>query len=173
MERSPEIFASLPALRCMSRPLAYLITFACYGIRLQGSEPGSLDRHHNAIGSLCIPPEAKRRNQAAWLMRERTYLLDASRRRTVLRAIREMVDEVLTQLSRRFDAMYSGVGRPSIAPEKLLRAQLLQMLYSIRSERLLMEEIDYSLLFRFLVNVVASHTSSSMFNPTNQRLDTC
>src|SRR5437762_11089092 len=57
-----------------------------------------------------------------------------------LRAIREMVDEVLTQLSRRFDAMYSGIGRPSIAPEKLLRAQLLQMLYSIRSERLLMEE---------------------------------
>jgi hypothetical protein len=54
-----------------------------------------------------------------------------------LRAIRKMVDEVLTQLSRRFDAMYARVGRPSIAPEKLLRAQLLQMLYSIRSERLL------------------------------------
>src|SRR2546429_500892 len=53
-----------------------------------------------------------------------------------LRAIREMVDEVLTQLSRRFDTMYSRVGRPSIAPEKLSRAQLLQMLYSIRSERL-------------------------------------
>ena len=50
-------------------------------------------------------------------------------------AIREMVDEVLTQLSRRFDTMYARVGRPSIAPEKLLRAQLLQMLYSIRSER--------------------------------------
>jgi transposase len=56
-----------------------------------------------------------------------------------LRAIRTMVDEVLTQLSRRFDAMYARVGRLSIAPEKLLRAQLLQMLYSIRSERLLME----------------------------------
>jgi Transposase domain (DUF772) len=54
-----------------------------------------------------------------------------------LRAIRAMVDEVLSQLSRRFDAMYARVGRPSIAPEKLLRAQLLQMLYSIRSERLL------------------------------------
>ena len=58
-----------------------------------------------------------------------------------LRAIRTMMDEVLTQLSPRFDRMYARVGRPSIAPEKLLRAQLLQMLYSIRSERLLMEEI--------------------------------
>src|ERR1700751_5739992 len=55
-----------------------------------------------------------------------------------LRAVRAMVDEVLTQFSRRFDRMYAKVGRPSIAPEKLLRAQLLQMLYSIRSERLLM-----------------------------------
>jgi len=50
-----------------------------------------------------------------------------------LRAIRAMVDEVLAQLSRRFDTMYTRVGRPSIAPEKLLRAQLLQMLHSIRS----------------------------------------
>jgi transposase len=55
-----------------------------------------------------------------------------------LRAVRAMVDEVLIQLSRRFDRMYAKVGRPSIALEKLLRAQLLQMLYSIRSERLLM-----------------------------------
>src|SRR5258708_4861032 len=67
-----------------------------------------------------------------------------------LRAIRAMVDEVLTQLSRQFDTMYARVGRPSIAPEKLLRAQLLQMLYSIRSERLLMEEMDYNLLFRWM-----------------------
>jgi transposase len=72
-----------------------------------------------------------------------------------LRAIRTMVDEVLTQLSRRFDAMYARVGRPSIAPEKLLRAQLLQMLYSIRSERLLMEEMDYNLLFRWFVGLNA------------------
>src|SRR5207244_3841666 len=70
-----------------------------------------------------------------------------------LLAIRAMVDEVLTQLSRRFDAMYASVGRPSIPPEKLLRAQLLQMLYSIRSERLLMEEIDYSMLFRWFVGL--------------------
>jgi transposase len=58
-----------------------------------------------------------------------------------LRAIRAMVDEVLTQLSRRFDAMYARVGRPSIPPEKLLRAQLLQMLYSIRSERFLRDTL--------------------------------
>src|SRR5438132_57237 len=70
-----------------------------------------------------------------------------------LRTIRAMVDEVLTQLSRRFDAMYARVGRPSIPPEKLLRAQLLQMLYSIRSERLLMEEMAYSMLFRWFVGL--------------------
>jgi len=72
-----------------------------------------------------------------------------------LRAIRAMVDEALTQLSGRFDAMYASVGRPSIAPEKLLRAQLLQMLYSVRSERLLMEELDYNLLFRWFVGLNA------------------
>jgi len=72
-----------------------------------------------------------------------------------LRPIRLMVDEVLRQLSRRFDSMYARVGRPSIAPEKLLRAQLLQMLYSIRSERLLMEEMDYNLLFRWFVGLNA------------------
>jgi Transposase and inactivated derivatives len=70
-----------------------------------------------------------------------------------LRAIRSMVDEILGQLSRRFDSMYASAGRPSIPPEKLLRAQLLQMLYSIRSERLLMEEIDYSMLFRWFVGL--------------------
>ena len=72
-----------------------------------------------------------------------------------LRAIRTTADEVLTQLSRRFDTMYSRMGRPSIAPEKLLRVQLLQMLYSIRSERLLMEEMDYNLLFRWFVGLNA------------------
>ena len=70
-----------------------------------------------------------------------------------LRAIRTMVDEVLGTLSPQFDHMYASEGRPSIAPEKLLRAQLLQMLYSVRSERLLMEEIDYSVLFRWFVGL--------------------
>ena len=70
-----------------------------------------------------------------------------------LRKIRVMADEALTNMSKRFDAMYAKVGRPSIPPEKLLRAQLVQMLYSIRSERLLMEEIDYSVLFRWFVGM--------------------
>jgi transposase len=72
-----------------------------------------------------------------------------------LRAIRVMVDEVLARMSGSFDAMYADVGRPSIAPEKLLRAQLLQLLYSVRSERLLMEEMDYNLLFRWFVGLNA------------------
>ena len=70
-----------------------------------------------------------------------------------LRAIRTMVDQALGNMSGRFDVMYSTIGRPSIAPEKLLRAQLIQMLYSVRSERLLMEEIDYSVLFRWFVGM--------------------
>lgn len=70
-----------------------------------------------------------------------------------LRAVRFMTDEILQSMSPLFDAMYAERGRPSIAPEKLLRAQLLQMLYSVRSERLLMEEIDYSILFRWFVGL--------------------
>jgi len=81
-----------------------------------------------------------------------------------LRTIRAMVDEVLSQLSRRFDTMYASVGRPSIPPEKLLRAQLLQMLYSIRSERLLMEEIDYSMLFRWFVGL---NLDEEVWDPTS------
>jgi transposase len=64
-----------------------------------------------------------------------------------------MADEALKNMSERFDGMYAKTGRPSIPPEKLLRAQLIQMLYSIRSERLLMEEIDYSMLFRWFVGM--------------------
>src|SRR5512136_2268743 len=70
-----------------------------------------------------------------------------------LRPIREMTDEVLRQLSPRFARLYPKTGRPSIAPEKLLRALLLQVLYSIRSERLLMEQLDYNLLFRWFVGL--------------------
>ena len=72
-----------------------------------------------------------------------------------LRAVRATMDEILNQLSRQFDRMYARVGRPSIAPEKLLRAQVLQMLYSIRSERMLMEQMDYNLLFRWFVGLNA------------------
>ena len=80
-----------------------------------------------------------------------------------LRAIRAMVDQVLAQLSRRFDRMYAVVGRPSIPPEQLMRAQLLQMLYTVRSERLLMEEMDYNLLFRWFVGLNAD---DDVWDPT-------
>src|SRR6185369_3823589 len=70
-----------------------------------------------------------------------------------LRPIRRMTDAALERLSPRFDRLYSATGRPSIPPEKLLRALLLQLLYSIRSERLLMEELDYNILYRWFVGL--------------------
>jgi transposase len=75
-----------------------------------------------------------------------------------LRAVRATTDEVLGNMSALFDAMYAEGSRPSIPPEKLLRAQLLKMLYSVRSERLLMEEIDYSILFRWFVGLNLDET---------------
>jgi transposase len=89
-----------------------------------------------------------------------------------LRAIRAIVDEVLSQLSGRFDTMYARIGRPSIAPEKLLRAQLLQFLYSIRSERLLIEEMDYNLLFRWFVGLNADEEvwDATTFTKNRDRL---
>lgn len=70
-----------------------------------------------------------------------------------LRPIRQLVDEILRELSRDFDRLYASTGRPSIPPERLLRAQLLQIFYSIRSERLLMEQLDYNILFRWFVGL--------------------
>ena len=70
-----------------------------------------------------------------------------------LRAIRAMTDRVFAELAPRFTKMYSDIGRPSIPPEQLLRALLLQSLYTVRSERLLMEEIDYSVLYRWFVGL--------------------
>jgi transposase len=70
-----------------------------------------------------------------------------------LRAIRAMVDVALRNMGPQFDAIYATVGRPSIAPEKLLRALLLQVLYTVRSERMLMEQLDYNLLFRWFVGM--------------------
>ncbi|MDR7522204.1 MAG: IS5 family transposase [Armatimonadota bacterium] len=70
-----------------------------------------------------------------------------------LRPIRQMVDAVLTELSPEFDRLYARTGRPSVPPEKLLRALLLQVLYTVRSERLLMEQLDYNLLFRWFVGL--------------------
>jgi transposase len=70
-----------------------------------------------------------------------------------LRPIRMIVDEALSGLSGEFEALYSHLGRPSIPPERLLRALLLQAFYSVRSERLLMEQLDYNLLFRWFVGL--------------------
>src|SRR6186997_2152635 len=70
-----------------------------------------------------------------------------------LRAIRELVDAALGELSRSFDLLYSRDGRPSIPPERLLRALLLQAFYTVRSERQLMEQLDYNLLFRWFVGL--------------------
>jgi transposase len=81
-----------------------------------------------------------------------------------LRAVRAMTDEILGNMSPLFEAMYAEGGRPSIPPEKLLRAQLLQMLYSVRSERLLMEEIDYSILFRWFVGL---NLDEKVWDPTS------
>jgi transposase len=70
-----------------------------------------------------------------------------------LRSIRGMTDQALERMSGKFDELYSATGRPSIAPERLLRALLLQVLYSVRSERQLIEQLDYNLLFRWFVGL--------------------
>jgi transposase len=70
-----------------------------------------------------------------------------------LRPILDMTDAALREMSPRFSAIYSRIGRPSIAPEKLLRALLLQVLYTIRSERMLIEQLEYNLLFRWFVGL--------------------
>src|SRR5260370_1967544 len=70
-----------------------------------------------------------------------------------LRAIRKMVDEILKEMSPKFRNLSSDVGRPSIAPERLLRSLLLQIFYSVRSERMLIEQLQYNLLFRWFVGM--------------------
>jgi len=89
-----------------------------------------------------------------------------------LRPIRTMVNEILKDLSPQFNKMYAKVGRPSIPPEQLLRAQLLQMLYSVRSERLLMEQMDYNILFRWFVglNMDDAVWDATVFTKNRDRL---
>jgi len=70
-----------------------------------------------------------------------------------LRPIREMVNIVLLKISREFDKIYSVGGRPSIPPERLLRALLLQVLYTVRSERMMIEQLDYNVLYRWFVGL--------------------
>jgi transposase len=94
------------------------------------------------------------------------------RRDHPLRAIRTIVDGALIALEREFAALYSPIGRPSIPPEKLLRAMLLQAFYSIRSERLLMERLEYDLLFRWFVGIGVDDAAwdHSVFSKNRDRL---
>jgi transposase len=89
-----------------------------------------------------------------------------------LRSIRAIVDEALEVLSAEFERLYAKVGRPSVPPEKLLRALLLQAFYSIRSERQLMEQLDYNLLFRWFVGLAmdAAVWDVTVFTKNRERL---
>jgi len=89
-----------------------------------------------------------------------------------LRGVREMVDTILNEMSPRFGRLYSEVGRPSIAPERLLRALLLQIFYSVRSERLLVEQLQYNLLFRWFVGMDMDEEvwNHAVFSKNRERL---
>src|SRR6202158_1216136 len=89
-----------------------------------------------------------------------------------LRGVRKLVDAVLAGMSKEFDGLYSKVGRTSIPPERLLRALLLQVFYSVRSERLLMEQLNYNLLFRWFVGLEIDDTvwNQAVFSKNRDRL---
>jgi transposase len=89
-----------------------------------------------------------------------------------LRPIRAMVAEALVQLDRKLEKLYASSGRPSIAPERLIRALLLQVLYTIRSERLLVEQLEYNLLFRWFVGLSVDEPvwDHSTFSKNRDRL---
>jgi transposase len=89
-----------------------------------------------------------------------------------LRGVRKLVDSVLARMTKDFDGLYSEVGRPSIAPERLLRALLLQVFYSVRSERLLMEQLNYNLLFRWFVGLEIDEAvwNHAVFSKNRDRL---
>ena len=89
-----------------------------------------------------------------------------------LRKIRPLLDETLESLDRTFEAVYAESGRPSIPPERLIRASLLQVLYSVRSERQLMEQLDYNLLFRWFVGLSVDDPvwDHSTFSKNRERL---
>src|SRR6201981_3585832 len=89
-----------------------------------------------------------------------------------LRPIRKMVDEILKEMSPKFQKLYSNVGRPSIAPERLLRSLLLQIFYSVRSERMLIEQLQYNLLFRWFVGMEMDETvwNHAVYSKNRERL---
>jgi transposase len=89
-----------------------------------------------------------------------------------LRPIRKIVDEILKEMSPKFQKLYSDVGRPSIAPERLLRSLLLQIFYSVRSERMLIEQLQYNLLFRWFVGMEMDETAwnHAVYSKNRERL---
>ena len=89
-----------------------------------------------------------------------------------LRPIRKMVDEILKEMSPQFAKLYSEVGRPSIAPERLFRSLLLQIFYSVRSERMLIEQLQYNLLFRWFVGMEMDEAvwNHAVFSKNRERL---
>jgi transposase len=89
-----------------------------------------------------------------------------------LRPIRKMVDEILKEMSPQFAKLYSNVGHPSIAPERLLRSLLLQIFYSVRSERMLIEQLQYNLLFRWFVGMEMDEEvwNHAVFSKNRERL---
>jgi len=89
-----------------------------------------------------------------------------------LRPFRKMVDEILKEMSPKFAELYSKVGRPSIAPERLLRSLLLQIFYSVRSERMLIEQLEYNLLFRWFVGMEMDEVvwNHAVFSKNRERL---
>jgi transposase len=89
-----------------------------------------------------------------------------------LRAIRKLVDEVLRSMAKDFDGMYAKTGRASVPPERLLRAALLQIFYSVRSERMLMEQMNYNLLFRWFVGLEMDEPvwNHAVFSKNRERL---
>ncbi len=89
-----------------------------------------------------------------------------------LRPLRKVVDEILKEMSPKFQKLYSKVGRPSIAPERLLRSLLLQIFYSVRSERMLIEQLQYNLLFRWFVGMEMDETvwNHAVYSKNRERL---
>ncbi len=111
-------------------------------------------------------------SQTFWVYQCRISLEDRVSQRHPLRKLRALVDALLATMSADFDAVYSKVGRPSVPPERLLKALLLQILFSVRSERLLVEAIDYNLLYRWFVglNLEERVWDHSTFSANRQRL---
>jgi transposase len=89
-----------------------------------------------------------------------------------LRAIRRSVDEILRAMAKDFDGLYAKTGRPSVPPERLLRAVLLQIFYTVRSERMLMEQMNYNLLFRWFVGLEMDEPvwNHAVFSKNRERL---